>query len=80
MSPGSVIVEPTSGNQGIGLALGRPPYGAIVTVIVMPDSVSVERRKLVEHYGAEVVLIHDDGNIGDCIQRCLDTALGYAKK
>lgn len=41
----------------------------------MPDSVSVERRKLVEHYGAEVVLIHDDGNIGDCIQRCLDTAL-----
>lgn len=74
LGPGSVIVEPTSGNQGIGLALVGAVRG-YRTVIVMPDSVSVERRKLVEHYGAEVVLIHDDGNIGDCIQRCLDTAL-----
>ena len=41
----------------------------------MPDSVSEERRKLVQHYGAEVVLIHDAGNIGECIEKCLDTAL-----
>ena len=70
----TVIVEPTSGNQGIGLAL----VGAVLgykTKIIMPDSVSEERRKLVNHYGAEVILIHDAGNIGDCIEKCLETAL-----
>lgn len=70
----SIIVEPTSGNQGIGLAL----IGAVKgykTIIIMPDSVSEERRKLVRHYGAEVILIHDAGNIGDCIEECLKTAL-----
>ena len=75
----SIIVEPTSGNQGIGLAL----VGAVKkyrTIIIMPDSVSEERKKLVEHYGAEVILIHDAGNIGACIQECLDTALEMAKK
>ena len=41
----------------------------------MPDSVSEERRKLVEHYGAEVILIHDNGNIGLCIEECLNLAL-----
>lgn len=69
----TIIVEPTSGNQGIGLAL----VGAVMnyrTVIIMPDSVSVERRKLVQHYGAEVVLVHDDGNIGKCIEECMNTA------
>lgn len=74
----TIIVEPTSGNQGIGLAL----IGAVKgyrTIIIMPDSVSEERRKLVEHYGAEVKLVKDRGNIGDCIQECLDTALEMAK-
>ena len=74
IGPGTVIVEPTSGNQGIGLAL----IGAVKgyrTVIIMPDSVSEERRKLVRHYGAEVILIHDAGNIGACIEECLETAL-----
>lgn len=73
----SIIVEPTSGNQGIGLAL----IGAVrgyKTVIIMPDSVSEERRKLVKNYGAEVKLIHDSGNIGDCIEECLETALAMA--
>ena len=41
----------------------------------MPDSVSEERRKLVNHYGAEVILIHDAGNIGKCIESCLELAL-----
>ena len=41
----------------------------------MPDSVSEERRKLVNHYGAEVILVHDNGNIGLCIEECLDLAL-----
>lgn len=74
----TVIVEPTSGNQGIGLALCGAVRG-YRTVIIMPDSVSSERRLLVEHYGAEVVLIHDDGNIGECIDRCLQTAIDMSK-
>ena len=70
----TIIVEPTSGNQGIGLALVGAVRG-YKTKIIMPDSVSEERRKLVEHYGAEVILIHDAGNIGACIEECLNTAL-----
>lgn len=70
----TIIVEPTSGNQGIGLALVGAVRGYKV-IIIMPDSVSEERRKLVRHYGAEVILIHDAGNIGDCIEECLQTAL-----
>lgn len=74
----TIIVEPTSGNQGIGLALVGAVRG-YQTKIIMPDSVSEERRKLVRHYGAEVILIHDAGDIGACIQECLDTALRMAK-
>ena len=70
----TIIVEPTSGNQGIGLALVGAVLGYKVR-IVMPDSVSVERQKLMRHYGAEVVLVHDAGNIGDAIEECLQTAL-----
>lgn len=70
----TVIVEPTSGNQGIGLALVGAVLGYKVRII-MPDSVSVERRKLMRHYGAEVVLVHDAGNIGDAIEACLQTAM-----
>lgn len=70
----TIIVEPTSGNQGIGLALVGAVRG-YHTVIIMPDSVSEERRKLVQNYGAEVKLIHDEGDIGECIQRCIRTAL-----
>lgn len=70
----TIIVEPTSGNQGIGLALVGAVRG-YKTIIIMPDSVSEERRKIVKHYGAEVILIHDDGNIGKCIDECLQTAI-----
>ena len=75
----TISVEPTSGNQGIGLALVGAVRG-YKTVIIMPDSVSEERRKLVRHYGAEVILIHDDGDIGKCIQECLNTALRMAEE
>ena len=70
----SVIVEPTSGNQGVGLALVGAVKGYRVKII-MPDSVSQERRKLVEQYGAEVILVHDAGNIGKCIEDCISLAL-----
>ena len=73
IGPDSIIVEPTSGNQGIGLALVCAVKGYAARII-MPDSVSVERRKLVRHYGAEVVVIHDDGDIGACIAECIATA------
>lgn len=75
----TIIVEPTSGNQGIGLALVGAVKG-YKTVIIMPDSVSEERRLLVKHYGAQVVLVHDDGDIGECIEECLNTALRMAKE
>lgn len=75
----TIIVEPTSGNQGIGLALVGAVRGYQVKII-MPDSVSEERRKLVEHYGAEVILVHDDGNIGLCIENCLKMALEMQKE
>ena len=74
ISPDTVIVEPTSGNQGIGLALIGAVFGYKVRII-MPDSVSAERKKLMQHYGAEVVLVHDAGNIGDAIEECLQLAL-----
>lgn len=69
----TIIVEPTSGNQGIGLALVGAVRGYKV-VIIMPDSVSEERRKLVKNYGADVILVHDAGNIGKCIAECVETA------
>jgi len=75
----SIIVEPTSGNQGIGLALVGAVRG-YRTVIIMPDSVSEERRKIIRHYGAEVKLIHDAGDIGACMEECLNTAVKMSQK
>ena len=79
LKPDSVIVEPTSGNQGIGLALVGAVKG-YETIIIMPDSVSSERRLLVEHYGARVILVHDAGNIGDCIEECVEMAAKMAEE
>ena len=79
IGPDTVIVEPTSGNQGIGLSLVGAVKGYKV-IIIMPDSVSKERRMLVRQYGAEVRLVHDRNNIGECIEKCIEMALEMAKE
>lgn len=73
IGPGSIIVEPTSGNQGIGLALVCAVKGYEARII-MPDSVSEERRLLVEHYGATTIVVHDEGDIGKAIDECISIA------
>lgn len=73
LGPDSIIVEPTSGNQGVGLALVAAVKGYAARII-MPDSCSVERRRIMEHYGAEVVCVHDEGDIGACIEECIALA------
>ncbi|MBQ6799337.1 MAG: cysteine synthase family protein [Oscillospiraceae bacterium] len=79
IGPNTIIAEPTSGNQGIGLSLVGAVRGYKV-VIVMPDSVSEERVKLMKQYGADVRLIHDEGNIGECIDRCIETVRKMAEE
>ena len=61
LKPGATIIEPTSGNTGIGLACVAVPRGYRV-IIVMPDTMSVERRQIMKAYGAELVL--SDGKLG----------------
>ncbi len=68
LQPGGVIVEPTSGNTGIGLAMVGA-YKGYRVILVMPDSLSVERRTLFRAYGAELVLTPGDEGIKGAIAR-----------
>ncbi len=76
LKPGTMIIEPTSGNTGIGLAAVAAAKGYPVT-IVMPDSMSVERRQLMKAYGADVVLTPGAQGMNGAIAKANELASQY---
>jgi len=74
----SVIIEATSGNTGIGLAAVCASLG-LKLIIVMPESMSIERRKIISHYGAELILTEASGGMRATIERVEELKQRYPK-
>ncbi len=74
----TVIVEPTSGNMGVGLALAAAVRGYRI-ILTMPESMSIERRKLLKKYGAELVLTPASGGMKASIAKALEIAATHPK-
>ncbi len=68
LTPGGTIIEPTSGNTGIGLAMVAAARG-YRCILVMPDSMSIERRRLLNAYGAQVVLVAGTLGMAGCVEK-----------
>jgi len=75
LKPGMTIIEPTSGNTGIGLALCGVRKGYRV-IIVMPENMSEERKKIIKALGAELVLTDPELSIGGSVDKALEIASG----
>ena len=79
LKPGGVVVEPTSGNTGIGLALVCAVRG-YRCVLAMPESMSLERRQLLEAFGAEVVLTPEEEQLAGAVARAREIARQHARR